>query len=373
VLQVPSFVVHIADETSSGKTSVQRVAASVWGVPDDEASDAIIGSWYSTRNYVERQLSLQTDLPVILDETSRVDRPEEITKLIYDVAGARGKGRANLEGISRTTTHRALVLSSGEARITTMSQAGGARVRALELVGKPFGSRDDATRKVVQALHAAILGHFGHAGPRFIRWLLEHRSEWPRLRARHQELVADCVRESDSPEAGRLAGSFAAVILAGELAHRVLDLPWSFDAEDQAKARLVLWASIAGDVSDAAGAVRALRDVMSWSYSNYARFRGAHNDPSTMFSSVSGPREGWAGLWDPQVESWPRICFFRVVLEGILEGFGYRPDAVLNAWRERGWLEVEKGRGYERKVRSWMGRTRMVVILRQAIDEVGAI
>ena len=60
--------------------------------------------------------------------------------------------------------------------------------------------------------------------------------------------------------------------------------------------------------------------------------------------SVYGAAVGWAGRWDRDTgsERWDVIAFFRGVIDRIFRDLGYHPDAILAAWRERGWLDVRE-------------------------------
>ena len=74
ILDAPNFIVDLAGRTTTGKTITLRVAASVWGNPDERAGNGLIVSWDNTRVYVERASSVQCDLPIILDDSKRVKR-----------------------------------------------------------------------------------------------------------------------------------------------------------------------------------------------------------------------------------------------------------------------------------------------------------
>ncbi len=53
ILRAPNFVLSYAGATSTGKTTACRVAGSVWGNPDEECPEAVIGTWDATRVWAE--------------------------------------------------------------------------------------------------------------------------------------------------------------------------------------------------------------------------------------------------------------------------------------------------------------------------------
>src|SRR6266566_5361086 len=59
----------------------------------------------------------------------------------------------------------------------------------------------------------------------------------------------------------RLASFMAAIHVAAELAHQVLELPWC-----PCDALWTVWNQMAAEGQDAAGEVRALRHVLSWAH-----------------------------------------------------------------------------------------------------------
>ena len=72
IVGASNFVVETAGTTSTGKTTVQRLGASVWGCPDERAEASCLHTWDTTRVWVERVGGLLDGLPLILDDTKRV-------------------------------------------------------------------------------------------------------------------------------------------------------------------------------------------------------------------------------------------------------------------------------------------------------------
>lgn len=371
ILGAPNFILEWANRTSTGKTICLRIAASVWGKPDERAADGAMWSWDATRVGAERLCGILSGLPVILDDTKRIGskNPGFIAEMIYLVVNGRGKIRGKPGGIANTKTWKTILLSSGEVPATSFTQDGGTRPRCLEIRGIPFGKDDQATRQVVDSLNLSLLTHYGHAGPLFVRWLLGQRGQWPRFTEEYQASVNTYAQNATSPIAGRMAHCAAAIDMAAVLAHAALELPW--DYRDPLEH---IWGGIIAEASEDMGEVRALRDVISWAWAHANWFIGRQDTDNE--GSPKIPSQGWAGKWDGGT-SWAFIAFYHTRLDAILKERGFEPEGVYPAWKERGWLETE-GKYYTRKVSiSQMfdtdgSRPRMVVITRAACDFVDA-
>src|SRR5262249_9142027 len=146
--------------TSQGKTTTLRLAASCWGCPDETQQSAALGTWDSTRVWIERHSNVLHNIPLILDDTKRARR-NQVGQTLYDVANGRGRGRGSVKGTQASGTWQTLLISSGEAPITSFTEDGGTRARVLVVWGSPFGGNDDATAQTVQGVSETICENFG--------------------------------------------------------------------------------------------------------------------------------------------------------------------------------------------------------------------
>lgn len=360
IARAPNFIVDVSNRTSTGKTTALRSAASVWGNPDERAAATPIGSWDATKVWQERASAVLNALPLLLDDTKRAKEPKIVAEMLYAVANGRGRGRGNVRGLARTRTWRTVLISTGEAPATSFTQDGGTRMRTLSVRGSPFGAATDETRRLVDILNVGVMTHYGHAGPAFIRWLYGCRSEWDQLGEAYRAYVHDYAERAQSAEAGRLAQYAALLTLTASLVHAALDLPWAYD-----EPLAVLWDELAAEASDAAGDLRALRDVVSWSYSHAPDFHG--REEYSPNGQVRIPNGGWAGRWD-RGPDWEYLALYPTVLDKVLRDLRYEPEAILAGWQERGWLLMEKGGGRARKTRVGSSTPRMIQVTREAID-----
>ncbi|MBK9367391.1 MAG: DUF927 domain-containing protein [Deltaproteobacteria bacterium] len=96
-----NFILDLCGETSLGKTTALRFAASAWGCPDERGS-GLFYSWDASRVFIERAAALGDYLPLFLDDTKRARRREDvghtsttIPRASVAVAGRPGRAAAH--------------------------------------------------------------------------------------------------------------------------------------------------------------------------------------------------------------------------------------------------------------------------------------
>jgi hypothetical protein len=366
ILDAPNFVIDWSCRTSTGKTTALRAAASVWGKPDEKSPDGAITTWDATRVWVERASAMLSGIPLVLDDTKRAKNPKMIAELLYAVASGRGRGRGNIKSLTRTRHWRTVLLSSGEAPVTSFTQDGGTRTRTIEVRGLPFIRADEETGRVVNRLNLAMQATYGVAGPAFVQWLIKNREHWGRYAMEYRDRAAELAAAATS-EGGRLAQYAATIDIAATLVHTALRPPWEFRAPVTS-----LWTDIVSQVSDAAGEERAMQDLYGWACSHETTFYGRHRTAGD--GSPLEPNSGWSGRWD-RGEGWSFIAFFPRVLEKVLREMGYEPEAILVGWKERNSLNIDEGHGYTTKkcrIPGEKSAPRLVMIRRQGFEGADA-
>lgn len=115
---------HLRGESTDGKTTVMKVAASVCGGTD------YWHSWRATGNALEGIASRHNDALLPLDELREVD-PREAGMIAYMLANGQGKGRARTDGEVRNRRHWTLLLfSTGELSLAEHTERAGERLYA---------------------------------------------------------------------------------------------------------------------------------------------------------------------------------------------------------------------------------------------------
>lgn len=371
VVDCRNWVLDLSGHTSLGKTTALRLAASVWGVPFEDSPDGVLGSWDTTRVGFERAATVRNHLPLILDDTKRQKKTEEIAAILYASTQGQGRGRGAKGGGLTTISHwRHILLSSGEQPVTSFTQDGGTRARVLTLNGSPFGGKSNATSEIIKAIDACLSNCYGHAGSVVIQWLLTHRDEWPALKEQYEAWKRRIVGAADFLEEGgtgggsaRLAGYAALLALVADKACEMLP-GWAACPHGGAIV-LNLWDELKGDIDDAVGGRRALELVVAWATANQTRFHGRHK---LVQGEAFEPHQGWAGKWD-SVEKWESIEIFPNLVKIILKTEGFEhAESIFSDWKMRGWLDADP-KAYTKSRRFLSDRARLLIIRRSAIEE----
>ena len=304
--------------SSKGKSTCLEAAASVWGRPDP------LPTWRATGNGLEGIAATRNDGFLVLDELSQVD-PKEAGSVAYMLANGSAKARANREGGARTMRQWRLVfLSSGEQGLEDKMMEDGKRARAGQEVRVPDipcpaeGMFEEAhglpsLGALAEHLKAQARKHYGHAARAFLAGLCqewEHRDALQaKLRAMEHAWLASALPRGVDAQVQRVAGRFALVAVAGELAQRMGILPWAEgDASSAALVCFKAWLDRRG-FTGASEVHRGIEAVLAFLEKNgQARFdeygvRDAHiiNRAGTK-KKAEGPVDGWdyfitAGAW----------------------------------------------------------------------------
>ncbi len=217
---------HLLGSSSMGKSLSLKLAASVWGKPDNYTK-----TWRSTDNALEGTASEHNDSFLPLDEISECD-PKVVGKAVYMLANGQLKGRSTTTGHNRTAkTWRIIFLSNGEESLQNfMAQAGqktnaGIEVRVAHIdadAGKGLKTFDslvlaDTGAGQADKINELSQAYYGVAG---IAWLEYITSDKAATTATAKQFVSDFMSNySDlAPQAYRVAKRFAIVAAAGEMA-----------------------------------------------------------------------------------------------------------------------------------------------------------
>jgi putative DNA primase/helicase len=234
---------HLWGTSSGGKSTLDFLAATVWGRGSREGGFS--RTWSSTANGFENTAAAGNDIGIFLDDTSHVIDVRTIVQVIYMVSGGQGKTRMHADSSPRETSQfRAIVNSNGESSIpVTLKDGkiplkGGVGVRCVDIaaagIGKDSPDEPGAALDahvahwpdyVSKAADASIFA-YGHAGPMFVRKLIEEKVDDKII----NDLVAGFVKRCDVGMNGqlrRVATKIGLVAAAGELAIKFGIFPWA--------------------------------------------------------------------------------------------------------------------------------------------------
>jgi uncharacterized protein (DUF927 family) len=361
-------------QSSSGKTSIVRGAASVWGRGD---ARGFLRTWRATANGLEGAAVLHNDLPLPLDELG-VAEAKDVGAVIYSLTGERGKDRAQRDGsLKETQTWRTLIISTGELTVADKIREDGRRPRAGQEVrvvdihadaGAGFGIFDHAgldndAQKLADAIKNAACTYYGTAGPAFIEGIVAQGLDEVACAARQAQrkfrLNAEIIPADAIGQVLRVADRFSLVAFAGELAIELGIVPWLAGAVLTAAERLfAAWLDQRGGVEPAeilAGIEQVKKFIDQYGNSRFDPFEGTDRPVHDRLGWRKG--EGQQQEWLVAPEVW-KDTFCR----------GLNPTLVARALAERGMLV--RGEGKNLAKNEWVERRcRRVYVLTAKIAE----
>lgn len=361
------WTIDWSSETSGGKTTILRAAASVCGDPG-----RVIRPWKTSMAGLEAYCATLRHLPPCLDDSKKAKTRDMVADVLYMQSGGMGQTRGKPGGhgqgvaLRRTETWCSGALSTGEERATSFTQDAGARARTLCLVGDPLASREQADR-----IAAITAEHHGHLLPRVVRRLLEDGTR-EAATARYRQLRSYFGERlgQHGAVAGRLGDIVAMLCFAAEVSETV-GLPKPPDGIDpiQYAGRCAI---SGGEDSDRPG--DALRALASWAVAHQETFFGrAPTDKGT--GEDRAPARGWSGAWRGD-DGWTEIGFTSSALRDALGDAGYKPEAIsgiVERWAERGWLAPGDDGRAQRRAKVGDARTRLYVFPRDVMEREGGM
>lgn len=354
---------NLVGGSSTGKSTAQRLAASVWDGPD------FIRSWRTSDNGLEGVAALHNDCALILDELGQAP-PKTIEAAAYMLGSGQGKSRADRNGFAREAQKwNVFLLSSGELGLAAkLAEIGlkprpGQEVRLVDIdaeagagmgiVEQLHGFRDSG--ELIRHIQEATREHYGHAGRAFLNYVAWNAKELEgRIREGVREIVDRICPENADGQVRRVAMRFALCILAGRIAMECGALPWEESAlvDSGIEACFKDWLKDRGTVgpSEDAAILREVRELIE-------------RDGAARFQYTS----------EPDAICRDRVGFKRNTRDGTEYLFpatsfkttfsGHSPKRIGEVLRRAAWLRVvEQGRNTCKVELPGLGRVRCYVV-----------
>lgn len=181
------FIVDLWGETEGGKTVALMLAASVWANPAD---NQYIGDFKTTDVALETKNNLLNNLPLMLDDSSKVSARirDNFEGVVYDLCSGKGKSRSNKElGIRRENNWKNVIICNGERPLSSYVSQGGAINRILEVeCGEHIFSNPQEAVEIFKK-------NYGHAGKQFVNIIKKMGAE--EVRKIQQEIQKEVYKE----------------------------------------------------------------------------------------------------------------------------------------------------------------------------------
>ena len=304
---------HLKGESTDGKTTIMKAAASVYGNPDRYSQ-----TWRATGNGIEGLASRRNDALLCLDELGELDS-REAGQTAYMLANGQGKGRSKQDGeLRERKAWRLLFLSTGELSLEDHAASAGQRTQAGMEVRTIQIPSDTGHHGAFEWLHGMADGrtfadtlkaHCDHQhGTAFRTYAealageLEAHSE--RLRAEIKRIAAELTPHGAGNQVGRAINRFALVAAAGELATRLGVTGWP-EGEAIRAVRVCLKAWLAerghlGNKEDAATLAQIRAFMRAHQYTRFVDVSDPNHRPANVVGYRRNPRHGT----DDELEFW---------------------------------------------------------------------
>lgn len=254
---------HFRGPSSIGKTTILRVACSVFGHPVK-----VMKTWRATANGLEGVASQHNDLLLPLDEFGEIS-PHDAAAAAYMLANGRGKVRASVSGSARAIAQwRLVLLSTGEIGLADHLRTAGIMVRAgqetrlidIEADARAgFGLYEDIHgyengAEFSRALSDSADRFHGCLGRALVEHLANHENRTSAItfvRSRIRAFEDQVVTAGSSGQVLRVAHRLALIAAVGELAIHAGLLTWPEGQADWAARKcLDSWIDRRGGTSE---------------------------------------------------------------------------------------------------------------------------
>lgn len=308
---------HFRGSSSSGKSTLLKLAASVWG------GEQLIGSWNTTTNGLEAIAGPMSDMMLPMDELGQI-AARDLTGAIYLVANGIGKSRMTTGGRSADQARWQLALiSSGEITVkeklseVDKEAMDGLEMRLIDIEAdsRKFGAFDNLhgaanAAAFADSIQKAAQSYHGLAGLAFVRKLVS--ADGPDVcaiaRSTAKKISSDFlgrVANFNDGQTSRVARRFAIISAAGELATRCGLTGWKEgDAVGSARQAFLDWhEGRYRDKQDAVNAVvKPLQEFLAANLASLPDVKDPHvdgDDPSGWRDAtrVYLQKDTWASIY----------------------------------------------------------------------------
>lgn len=318
---------HFRGQSSTGKTTVVKVACSVWGGTD------YMKSWRATANGLEGIAAGHNDTLLCLDEIEEI-APTEIGSTAYMLANGTGKTRSNQYGIARKrASWKLLLLSTGEISLSDHSKQAGKKVRAGHEVRILDIPADTGKYGIFEDLHGYVSGdefakalcsmcreHYGLASREFLKRLIPHSDgELKNAKDIMRALMERHLPKNACSQVARAFHRFAIVAAAGEIATSLGITGWeSGEAANAAMKCFSDWLRSRGGIGMQEEAVIIAQ------VKKFLELHGSSRFCSCDAATTEAKTHHRAGFIRPSEEGIEYLILGEVFRSEICEGFDHR-------------------------------------------------
>jgi putative DNA primase/helicase len=240
LLNHPTTLLFFAGTSSTGKTSLLKLIASMFGGLDRMAT------WNGTDNGLLAQAQANTDRPMVIDEVGQ-SKGRQFAQLAYDITNGTGKLRALSDGsAAQSVAIRTLLVSAGEVSPLVHMQKAGIDIRQGQVarlvsvpVAQPYGIWSSINgygsgAEKSQEISKIAKDFNGLVSQRYCKYLANKQVELlERYQAEKDNLAVaikgDIEWDTSNGVCERVLQNFVIFALAGIVAIEAETVPWTHD------------------------------------------------------------------------------------------------------------------------------------------------
>ena len=307
------FVLHLWGGSGTGKTVALKVAASVWGNPENYTQTINM-----TPNALMQIAGILHSLPLLGDELqtikSNITGPN-YDKLIMQLTEGTERGRLNSNSqMKQQRAWRNAFIFTGEEPITQSNSGGGVKNRVIEL---------ECTEKIIANGNAVvnfIASHYGSAGRAFIDHIANKD-----IAKDYQQINSVLLELTQSSE--KQAGALALIGVADAYACECL-----FPNTEMLSLKAL--AKFAKSIDEIEPAERAYDYIMNAVAANKDNF--THSVRNNYTGTDEDAKTNYGEIWGKIRPN--QVIFIKSRLEQELAKQGFSFDAVKAKWARKGYL-----------------------------------
>jgi putative DNA primase/helicase len=375
---------HLVSTSTTGKTTLLRVAGSVWG---GGSQLGFCETWNSTMNGLENTAEWHNHCLLLLDELKMM-KADEAVNVAYALATGQRKTRQNREGhTQRKAEWQLLFLSSGELSLEEHLKGvgqrsyGGQAVRFCEIPAKVSEEHGSFEKLYNFVTAKALSDHlveqtekkcYGTAGLEFVRKLagLGYDRTVAKVKALVSDFLRDHVPSGLSAEVTRSADRFALLAAGGELATQLGVTGWiPGTAMNSVAATFAAWRRNRGTDGkwDENGAITHVRSLLlSHGNSRFEYYEEPWN-PKKGRSDSYQPIHNRLGFKTRGDDSEIEYVFHKDSLRELCHPFSF--DLTIEALRRKNLLVADPNYPTARRTPPELKRGRFYVISARIFDD----
>lgn len=248
IINISPFIVNLYGTTGKGKTVNLMLASSIWANPTKFITEST-----STLNSLEQRLNILNNLPMMIDDLSKIkDRGDgdKLTEMIYMLCSGQGKGRLNKNiEMREVATWSNAILTNIERPLATETMQGGAVNRVLDFEIQEGMIFDDCN-----GLVNIIKENYGFAGEKFVEIVRENIDEVKELVNHFETEIKRIAKDTGHEKEQKQVTPMAILLVADSLAEKYI-------FKDGAKLDVKYCISCLKDVQSVSEMERALNHV----------------------------------------------------------------------------------------------------------------